>query len=65
VYTPTGDRGKGYASNLAAWVSRAVMDEGRRFCFLYTNLANPTANKIYQAIGYEPVTDARMVAFAR
>jgi len=64
VYTPVGDRGKGYASNLTAWVSRAVMDEGRRFCFLYTNLANPTANKIYQAIGYEPVTDARMVAFA-
>jgi len=64
VYTPMADRGKGYASNLTAWVSHAVMNEGRRFCFLYTNLANPTANKIYPAIGYEPVTDARMVALA-
>ena len=64
VYTPPDDRGRGYASNLTAAVSRAVMDEGRRFCFLYTNLANPTANKIYMAIGYEPVTDALMVAFA-
>jgi predicted GNAT family acetyltransferase len=64
VYTPMADRGNGFASNLTAWVSHALMREGRRFCFLYTNLANPTANKIYQAIGYDPVTDARMVAFA-
>jgi predicted GNAT family acetyltransferase len=63
VYTPPGERGRGYASNLTGWVSRTVMDEGRRFCFLYTDLANPTSNKIYQAIGYEPVTDALMVAF--
>jgi predicted GNAT family acetyltransferase len=63
VYTPPPDRGHGFASNLTAAVSRALMDEGRRYCFLYTNLANPTANKIYQAIGYEPVTDAVMVAF--
>jgi predicted GNAT family acetyltransferase len=63
VYTPPGDRGRGFASNLTAWVSRTLMDEGRRYCFLYTNLANATANKIYSAIGYEPVTDAVMVAF--
>jgi predicted GNAT family acetyltransferase len=65
VYTPSSDRGRGFASNLTAAVSRALMDEGRRYCFLYTNLANLTANKIYQAIGYEPVTDAVMVAFTR
>jgi uncharacterized protein len=63
VYTPPSDRGQGFASNLTAAVSRTLMDEGRRYCFLYTNLANPTANKIYQAIGYEPVTEAVMVAF--
>jgi hypothetical protein len=33
------------------------LDAGRRFCFLFTDLANPTANHIYQAIGYEPVRD--------
>jgi predicted GNAT family acetyltransferase len=64
VYTPPADRGRGFASNLTAAVSRTVLDEGRRFCFLYTNVANPTANGIYQAIGYEPVTDALMVRFA-
>ena len=54
---------RGYASNLTAAVSQALLDEGRTFCFLYTNLANGTANRIYQAIGYEPVTDAVMIRF--
>ena len=63
VYTPPPHRGRGYASNLTAAVSQTLLDEGRRFCFLYTNLANGTANRIYQAIGYEPVTDAVMIRF--
>jgi GNAT superfamily N-acetyltransferase len=63
VYTPPSQRGRGYASALTAGVSALLLGEGRRFCFLYTDLANPTANRIYQAIGYEPVTDALMVDF--
>jgi predicted GNAT family acetyltransferase len=63
VYTLPEERGHGFASNLTAWVSRTVMEEGRRFCFLYTDLANPTANRIYHAIGYERVTDALMLSF--
>jgi predicted GNAT family acetyltransferase len=63
VYTPPTDRGNGYASRLTAHVSQHMLDEGRRFCFLYTNQANATANHIYEEIGYEPVTDALMVAF--
>ena len=57
VYTPPDLRGRGYASNLVAGVSQAQLDSGRTFVFLFTDLANPTANKIYQAIGYEPVID--------
>lgn len=57
VYTPPELRGRGYASACVAAVSQAQLDRGRRFCFLYTDLANPTSNKIYQAIGYEPVCD--------
>lgn len=64
VYTPSAHRGRGYASNLTAFVSQQLLDEGRRFCFLYTDLANPTSNRIYQAIGYRPVTDALAVAFS-
>ena len=57
VYTPPELRGRGYASNLVAGVSQLQLDAGRTFVFLFTDLANPTANKIYQAIGYEPVND--------
>jgi len=57
VYTPPEARGRGYASNLVAQVSQALLDSGRTFVFLFTDLANPTSNKIYQAIGYEPVSD--------
>jgi predicted GNAT family acetyltransferase len=63
VYTPPELRGRGYASALVAAVSQAQLDAGRRFCFLYTDLANPTSNKIYQAIGYRPVTDAVRIDF--
>ena len=57
VYTPPEERGQGYASNLVAQVSQGQLDAGRQFVFLFTDLANPTANKIYQDIGYEPVID--------
>lgn len=57
VYTPPSRRGRGYASSLTAAASQDQLDRGRRFVFLFTDLANPTSNKIYQAIGYEPVSD--------
>ena len=63
VYTPPELRGRGYASNLVAAVSQRWLDAGRTFLFLFTDLANPTANHIYQAIGYEPVIDIDEYAF--
>lgn len=63
VYTPPGFRGRGYASNLVAGVSQLLLDSGRQFVFLFTDLANPTANRIYQAIGYEAVNDVDEHAF--
>ncbi len=57
VYTPPADRRQGYASALVAAASQTLLDQGRRFCLLFTDLANPTSNHVYQAIGYEPVTD--------
>jgi GNAT superfamily N-acetyltransferase len=64
VYTPRGHRGRGYASALTAHVSAEQLAAGRRFCFLYTDLANPTSNKIYVAIGYRRVCDSIQYAFA-
>lgn len=63
VYTPPEVRGHGFASAVTAAASQASLDAGRRFVFLFTDLANPTSNKIYQAIGYEPVIDIDQLAF--
>lgn len=63
VYTPPEHRGHGYASAVTAAASQDQLDRGRRFVFLYTDLSNPTSNKIYQAIGYEPVCDVDMYRF--
>ena len=56
VYTPREHRGHGYASAAVAEVSRRLLAEGARVC-LFTDQANPTSNRIYQALGYEPVVD--------
>ena len=58
VYTPPELRRRGYASALTAAVTQKQLDGGKRYCFLFTDLANPTSNHIYQVIGYEPVADA-------
>ena len=63
VYTPPDARRRGYASALVAAVSQEALDAGCRFCFLFTDLDNPTANHIYQAIGYTPVRDVEAYAF--
>lgn len=63
VYTPPEHRGRGYASALTAAVSQLQLDRGRRFCFLFTDLSNPTSNAIYRRIGYELVCQSRELAF--
>jgi len=63
VYTPPAHRGRGYGSACTAHTSQVLLDSGRKFVFLFTDLANPTSNKIYQAIGYEPVADVDVLRF--
>ena len=65
VYTPPDKRGRGYGSAVTAAVSEERLAAGRRFCFLYTDLANPTSNKIYVALGYRRVCDSLEIAFGR
>lgn len=64
VYTPRELRGQGYASACVAAVSQRMLDSGLGLCFLYTDLANPTSNHIYQNIGYEAVCDIDLYRFA-
>ncbi|MDB4950958.1 MAG: putative acetyltransferase [Gemmatimonadetes bacterium] len=63
VYTPPAGRGRGHATALVAALSRRMLADGRRFCVLFTDLANPTSNAIYARIGYRPVRDFTLYRF--
>jgi predicted GNAT family acetyltransferase len=52
VYTPDEERRHGYAGSAVAALSRHALDAGAHTCMLYTDLANPTSNKIYADVGY-------------
>jgi len=62
VYTPPYFRGHGYASSIVAQLSQMWLDKGFN-CVLYTDLANPTSNSIYQKIGYRPICDSLDIKF--
>ncbi len=57
VYTPPELRRNGYASACVAELSRKLLGQGYQFTALFTDLANPTSNSIYQRIGYRTVCD--------
>ncbi|PER44009.1 GNAT family N-acetyltransferase [Bacillus thuringiensis] len=61
VYTPKEARKKGYASKCVAALSQRLLDEGYKTTTLYTDLANPTFNKIYQEIGYEQIAESVLI----
>ncbi len=56
VYTPRTHRGRGIASYVVGELTRRGLEAGHRMC-LFTDRANPTSNKIYAALGYQPVVD--------
>ena len=56
VFTPAEERGRGWASNAVAEVSRMLRAQGNEVC-LFTDQANPTSNKVYAALGFRPVVD--------
>ncbi|MBB6453866.1 hypothetical protein HNQ94_002317 [Salirhabdus euzebyi] len=63
VYTPDSERGKGYASSIVKKVSEIILKD-KEFCTLYTDLSNPTSNKIYMAIGYKPIAESIVIEFS-
>jgi len=56
-------RGRGYATSCVAALTTRLLDSGKTFCCLYTDLSNPTSNSIYQRIGYRPVCDTQLWKF--
>ncbi|HNZ16613.1 MAG TPA: GNAT family N-acetyltransferase, partial [Anaerolineaceae bacterium] len=63
VYTPPAQRRRGYARALVAEVSKEMLSRGYELVNLFTNLSNPTSNKIYQEVGYKPVCDYHQYRF--
>jgi RimJ/RimL family protein N-acetyltransferase len=64
VYTPPEQRRRGYGAAITAAVTADALDRGADHVVLFTDLANPTSNAIYQRIGFAPVSDRRVVRFA-
>ncbi|WP_030721482.1 GNAT family N-acetyltransferase [Streptomyces sp. NRRL F-2580] len=57
VYTPPAHRGRGYAAGVTHAATRAAHAAGATEVLLFTDLANPTSNGVYQRLGYTPVED--------
>jgi GNAT superfamily N-acetyltransferase len=64
VYTPPAHRGRGYGAAATATVTRAALADGVDELLLYTDLGNPTSNRLYARLGYKPVEDSVSLAFA-
>lgn len=62
VFTPKEERKKGYARTLVTAVSTELLKDFD-FCVLYTDMMNPTSNKIYREIGYERIADSVHLGF--
>jgi RimJ/RimL family protein N-acetyltransferase len=57
VYTPPELRKRGYAAAVTATVTQAALDDGADGVVLFTDLANPTSNTLYQRLGFRPLAD--------
>ena len=62
VFTPYEERRKGYARTMVAAGSRELLND-YEFCVLYTDMMNPTSNKIYMEIGYVKIADSVHIEF--
>jgi predicted GNAT family acetyltransferase len=63
VFTPPEHRRRGYAGTAVAVASRLALAGGAHTCILYSDLLNPTSNKIYAEVGYRRVADWEELAF--
>ena len=63
VYTPPGQRRRGYGGAATVAVTQAGLDDGADGVVLFTDLANPASNALYVRLGYRPVTDRLQLAF--
>lgn len=63
VYTPPEGRRNGYGTAVTAACTAGALQAGAEHVVLFTDLANPISNSIYQQIGYRPVSDRVILSF--
>lgn len=63
VYTPPENRRRGYGAAVTAALTQSALDAGARQIVLFTDLANPTSNSIYQRLGFLGVSDRLSLSF--
>ena len=63
VYTPPELRGRGYAAGATIAATQAALERGASEVLLFTDLANPVSNRLYQRLGYLPVSDRARLEF--
>ncbi len=63
VYTPADQRRRGYGAAVTAACTADALARDAGEVVLFTDLANPTSNSIYQSIGFRPIGDRRVVRF--
>jgi RimJ/RimL family protein N-acetyltransferase len=64
VYTPPALRRRGYGGAITAAVTQAALTAGAAEVVLFTDVANPTSNALYQRLGYRPIEDRVLLALA-
>lgn len=64
VYTPPGNRGRGYASACVAALSASALASGKQFTCLYTDSTKPALGALYERLGYRVVTQAAIWRWA-
>lgn len=57
VYTPPEYRKQGYATSCVSELSQQLLDQGFQNCSLFTDITNPNTDRLYSAIGYQPISN--------
>jgi len=65
VYTPPEHRGRGYATSAVAAACPQILGSGAVRCALFTDLSNPTSNKIYAEVGFKRIAEWHEYRFER
>ena len=63
VFTPEGQRRRGYGAAVTAAACRRALDEGARELLLFADVENATSNAIYARLGFEPVEERTILRF--